>query len=341
MSRTATEQIVGNTKLVGKTYGFDVRHDPRKPIEHWFEQSPEGTTLFLVLFSRACRWSQCLGCNLPSKATLSNVPFDDLMAQIDYTFEELLSPEQRSDIRRIILSNNGSVLDQETFSTTALMYFVAKLNLCCPNVMALVLETRPEYVDEAELDVLARALAEGPTPTVLEIAIGFEAFDERIRNDVFRKGLSLAVFEQTVAMASRHGFHIRVYLMLKPVPEMSETEALGDIIAALEYLDELARQDGSTIIVHLNPTYVAKGTPLETAFRAGSYQPPTLETVRQATMAAEGKQLTLYIGLYDEGLAVDGGSFLSPGDDALTACLEDFNRTQNFDRLRAFKPQVP
>ncbi len=336
MGRSATEQIDENTALGGKTYGFEDHHDPRRPVAHWFEQSPNGTTLFLVLFSQACRWSQCLGCNLPSQVTRSHVPFDDLMAQIDYTFDELVSAEQRSDIRRIILSNNGSVLDEETFSTTALMYFVAKVNLCCPNTAALALETRPEYVDEAELEVLARALAEGPTPTVLELAIGFEAFDERIRNDVFRKGLSLSVFEETVAMASRHGFHIRAYFMVKPVPEMSEAQAIEDVIKATEYFDRLARRERATIILHLNPTFVARGTPLETAFRAGSYQPPTLKTVRQAVLAAKGKQITVYIGLYDEGLAVEGGSFLRPGDEAIAACLDEFNRTQDFDRLRAW-----
>lgn len=336
MSRTAAEQIVENTALVGKTYGFEDRHDSRRPVAHWFEPSPEGTTLFLVLFSQACRWSQCVGCNLPSQVTRSYVPFDQLMAQIDYTFDELLSAEQRSDIRRIILSNNGSVLDEETFSTTALLYFVAKVNLCCPNTAALALETRPEYVDEAELEVLARALAEGRTPTVLELAIGFEAFDERIRNDVFRKGLSLSVFEHTVAMASEHGFHIRVYFMVKPVPEMSDTRAVEDVVEAIAYFDQLARQQRASIILHLNPTFVARGTPLETAFRAGRYQPPTLESVVQAALAAEGKQLMLYLGLYDEGLAVEGGSFLSSADEAIASRLEEFNRTQDFDRLRTF-----
>lgn len=339
MARTATEQIEENTKTVGKTYGFQDHHARHRPVAHWFQEARDGTTFFLVLYSQACRWSQCLGCNLPSQVTRSHVPFRYLMAQIDFAFDRLLTADQRRRVRRIILSNNGSILDQETFSTTALIYFVAKMNLHCPNVAALALETRAEYVDEAELAILARAMKEGSTPTVLELAIGFEAFDDRIRNDVFRKGLSLETFQRTATMAARHGFHLRVYLMLKPVPNMSDREAVADVVKAMDYLDALARKTSATIIVHLNPTFVARGTPLEEAFRAGRFRPPTLETVRQAALAGEGKQMTLFLGLYDEGLAVEGGSFLRPGDEALAARLDEFNRTQDFGPLRASTPE--
>ncbi len=39
------------------------------------------------------------------------------------------------------------------------------------------------------------------------------------------------------------------------------------------------------------------------------------------------------MGLFDEGLAVDGGSFLQEGDEELVKELERFNRTQDYDIL--------
>ena len=56
------------------------------------------------------------------------------------------------------------------------------MNLNCPNISVLTLETRPEYVQVSELQLLARAIKEGDTPTKLELAVGFEAFDDTIRN---------------------------------------------------------------------------------------------------------------------------------------------------------------
>ena len=66
----------------------------------------------------------------------------------------------------------------------------------------LSMESRPEYVESAELEFISRQLAEGDTPTTLEIAIGFETFDDHIRNDVFDKGLSLETFEKLVEKMS-------------------------------------------------------------------------------------------------------------------------------------------
>jgi radical SAM enzyme (TIGR01210 family) len=262
------------------------------------------------------------------------VPFNDIMKQVDHVFDFLLSPEQKENLKKIILSNNGSVLDEATYSTTALLYFVAKMNMNCPHISVLTLETRPEYVDMAELEVLHRALQEGETPTDLELAIGFEAFDDKIRNDHFQKGLKIEVFESMVKKIAKYGFKLKCYFMLKPVPGLSEEQAIADIAKGIEYLDSLSQKYAIEINLHLNPTYVARGTVLETEFKKGNYQPPTLESVQQAVLAAEQKRISLYVGLNDEGLAVPGGSFKREGDEELLEKLQHFNQTGDFSLLK-------
>ena len=86
--------------------------------------------------------------------------------------------------------------------------------------------------------------------------------------------------------------------------------------------------------MHLNVTYVAFGTLLETAFKKGQYKPPYLEDVRRAVLHAEGKGISIYVGLFDEGLAVIGGSFIREGDEPLRDKLEQFNMTQDFSLLK-------
>jgi radical SAM enzyme (TIGR01210 family) len=263
-----------------------------------------------------------------------HVSYRDIMSQVDFTFRNLLSSDQKLELRKIILSNNGSVLDEVTLPTTALMYFVTQMNLHCPNIKVLTLETRPEYVDEAELEVLARAIEEGDTPTTLEVAIGFEAYDERIRNDVFQKGLSLEKVERMAGMLARQQFGLKAYLMLKPIPDMTEEEGVEDSIRGVEFFDSLAKRHGVDVNVHLNPTYAAVGTPLERAFKAGAFTPPKIESVMKVAKASEEASVSLFLGLYDEGLAVEGGSFREPGDDEAVAKLEAFNRTQDYGLLR-------
>lgn len=318
----------------GKFYSFMEDHNPRLPADYWFQHPPVGLTLFLVLYTRACRWARCLGCNLSATESQFEVPFNDIMKQVDHVFDFLLSPEQKENLKKIILSNNGSVLDEVTYSTTALLYFVAKMNMHCPNISVLTLETRPEYVDIAELEVLHRALQEGKTPTNLELAIGFEAFDDKIRNHHFQKGLDIETFESMVKKIAKYGFKLKCYFMLKPVPGLSEEQAIEDIAKGMDYLDSISQKYTIEINMHLNPTYVARGTVLETEFKKGNYRPPKLESIQKAVLAAEQKQISLYVGLNDEGLAVPGGSFNREGEEELLEKLHQFNHTGDFSILK-------
>ena len=88
MTRDVKEQIERGSQAAGKTYQFDEAHDPSRPAQMWFQESEEGEILFLVFYSQACPWSQCLGCNLPSKMSKSHVPFRELMAHVDYVFRD-------------------------------------------------------------------------------------------------------------------------------------------------------------------------------------------------------------------------------------------------------------
>ena len=287
---SAAGTIDDRRKSSGKSYAFDDAHDPSTPAQLWFQESDEGPILFIVFYTLACRWSQCVGCNLPMKMSSRHVPFERIVDQIDRVFALPEVVSQREAIRKVIVSNNGSVLDEATFSSLALMCLLAQLKLKLPNLETLALETRPEYVDVDELTFLARALAEGKSPTRLELAVGFEAFDDRIRNDLFRKGLPLEVFEDLVAKVAPFGFRLKCYFMQKPVPGITDEEAVADVVAAIDYLDALASRHNAEINMHLNPTYAATGTPLEEAFRAGNTRRPASATSPEPRRAAEARR---------------------------------------------------
>lgn len=328
--RQINEAIQKRTAEAGKTYSFDNLHNPKLPSDHWFQYTPEGLCLFLVLYTSSCRWAKCLSCNLPSKEADRPISFKEIMNQIDFVFHYLLSKGQKNELRKIILSNNGSVLDETTFSTTALVYFIAKVNVFCPNVTTISMETRPEYVDFPELVILDRVLKEGNTKTTLEIAIGFEAFDEKIRNDHFMKGLSFKAFEDFCQKLTSFDFKLKCYFMQKPVPGMTDEEAVQDIKNAIDYLENVSRKYDLDINLHLNPTYVAKGTILEEEFARGSYSPPKLKDVVESVKYSNNKRISMYVGLNDEGLSVEGGSFIRPGEDGLLSKIELFNETQDY-----------
>jgi radical SAM enzyme (TIGR01210 family) len=233
----------------------------------------------------------------------------------------------------VIISNNGSVFDRETFAKRALQHLLVQTARNLPNVRTLTLESRPEYVRRAELEFISRLLSRIGSSMRVEIAVGFEAFDDHIRNEVYNKGLSLAEFERFIGTLAPFGYRVKCYLMHKPAPGMTDREAVTDIHRAMDYLGRIAGIYGIGINIHINPTYVAAGTMLEQAFREGRYQPPMLCDVADAARHARGKPFSVFIGLTDEGLAIEHGSFIRGGDELLLQRLEQFNRTQDFDVL--------
>lgn len=335
MSRTNVEQrIVRGHRLAGKTHAFNDGHDPNKPFNIFFQDSHEGLILFVIFYTQACQWERCLGCNLSSTAAKGHISFRQIMRQVDNLFSSHEVLHRAKEIRKVIVSNQGSVLDEDTFSTTALVYFAAKCNELLPNLAVLTLESRAEYVDEIELAMLARILKEGETPTTLEIAIGFEIFDDHIRNHMFVKGLTRTKFESMVEQLAKYSFRVKCYFMFKPVPHMTNEEAVRDIELAIDYLSQLQdRIPGSAISIHLNPTYAARGTPLEVALTDSTFVPPMLRDVIRAVRHGEGRDIPIFVGLDDEGLAAPGGSFIREGDEERVLMLNTFNATQNYSVL--------
>ncbi len=333
MKNNIENQIIKGSEKGRKAYKFNESHDENLPINMWFQESDEGLILFIVFYTQACRWSQCLGCNLPSQMSRRHISYKAIIAQIDKVFADKRAAAQRLNISKVILSNNGSILDEDTFSSMAFMYLLVQLNLHFPNLALLSIESRIEYIETAELEFIARALAENDTPTQLEIAIGFEAFDDHIRNRVFKKGLTLSRFQRFVNKISPYKFHLKCYFMQKPVPGMSDEEAVLDIKNATDYLAEIAISTDVKINMHLNPTFAATGTALEEAFLKGDYLPPFLKDTARAACYSKGKPVSIFIGLYDEGLAVEGGSFIRPGEEKLVQQLEEFNRSQDYSIL--------
>lgn len=327
-------QILQGLKIGKKTHGFDANHDDNVPAQMWFQNSIEGLVLFIVFYTQACRWSRCIGCNLTSLCSPHHISYKALGNQMDWVFSHTNVEPKSADIKKVIVSNNGSVLDHETFSSTALMYLMYKLNRHFPNLAVLSVETRIEYVEVNVMEFLSRSLAEGDTHTDLELAIGFEIFDDHLRNDVFQKGLTIDKFEHFVEKISPFNFRLKCYFMQKPVPDMTDEAAIHDVVNAIQYLGRISKSSGVMINMHLNPTYVARGTLIEKSFKDGNYIPPKLNDVARAVLHAENSGITVFVGLSDEGLAAEGGSFIRQGDEEIVAALDAFNRTQDYNDLR-------
>jgi len=257
-----------------------------------------------------------------------------IMKQVSSVLDDELTDDEKASIREVFLSNNGSIFDRRSMPAAALLYACSMLVHNLPKLNRIVFETRAEFVDPSILSLLRETLDACGRRIEIEIAIGVEIFDERLRNKAYHKGLSNSNLEKAVTSIVEAGVHLRCYFMYRPLPEMTPETAAADIRLAADFLDKFVDSaGGSQITMHLNPTYVAVGTDLERSFSDGKYRPVQLTEVENllATMAGHG--IDIYVGLNDEGLAVPGGSFLTPGSEEVIGRLKRFNRTRDFSLL--------
>jgi radical SAM enzyme (TIGR01210 family) len=207
------------------------------------------------------------------------------------------------------------------------------LKICdLPRLELVSLETRPEYVEDWELKALRHVLGERVR---LEVGIGYETHDPVLRNEVLGKGLTTEELRTLMRLLAENGASLKAYLMLKPHHSLSEREGVREALDGLDDLAGLGREFAVPVSVHLNPTYIAKGCRLTEELIAHGYQPPELTSVIEVVLAAAARGLPTYVGLDDEGMAIEGGVFRASGLDrgrAVTA-LQAFNRHQDAPRL--------
>jgi len=313
-------------------------HDPRRPVYHHLQDLPQGRELVVALYTKGCLYRRCSFCSLPDlSAGGAEVCSSDIRAQMDYVISAC-SAEQRASVRRFSLYNSGSVLDRRTVPTDALWYILDQLK-DFPSLAEVCLDTRCEFVEDWELDELKRRLH----GRRLALAVGYETADERIRNEVLRKGLTEATFQGLCRQLAAKGVRLKAYVMVKPDAALSEREGIEEAVRTLEHLADTGRLLGLEVEAHLNPTYVARGSRLEAEFQVKHYVPPRLWSLVDIVSRMEGCGVPIQIGLHTEGLEVQGGTVRNCGrcDETVRQALQAFSGSQDYGRLRALDGACP
>lgn len=334
-------------------------HDPEKPIFTWFQDTPIGKELFVVFYTQKCEWSRCSFCTLPSESSTQVVHKDSIRKQCDHVFENL-NNWQKNSIKRIFLSNNGSILNQDIMSPESLRYVCEMAYKELPNLEVICLETRFDTVEDFELeehlslyaswhDIYKKEYRKSKNPVQLQISAGYETQDTYLRNNVLCKGYSekevVDFFKLCKRVTDKHNKsnsrHIQIlsdeYVMLKPAVGMTDEEAEYESFQTIAHLAALGEEYSVPVSIRLNPTFVAKGSELYDEFKKGKYTPPELKSVVNVlrTCHENGINIPIFVGLNEEGLSIDqSATFLRESDDyKYMNALVEFNKDQDYEKL--------
>lgn len=262
--------------------------------------------LLIIFNTKRCKY-RCHFCQLPAKSSPSLIPGSEIVSQFTYVVKEL--KHSLSVLDRLTFSNEGSVLDAETFPTSALLEIAEGIHEL-RRVRTLVLETRLEFVDT---DVLAQVRQAAPRVS-LNILTGFETHDPYLRDHVLFKREPLEVFERGLDRVAEAGANLTAYVLFKPRWDMTDAEAVAEAEESIDYLAEQTNARGMSLSVRLNPMYAADGSRwAKKAHTSPDYLPPRLTDVMRVAAKKRQQGVNIYIGMSTEGLD-DGSNYMARED---------------------------
>jgi len=296
-------------------------HSPTELVGFWTgEDLLDGKPVksnTIILRTKGCYWAQkggCTMCGYSYDAATTPPTYEDLMAQYR-------SIEGKIDGSVVKLFTSGSFFDKSEVPDKARDEILASLAGKAKKVIA---ETRPEFVTDGTMEDAKKFVPR------LEVAIGLETSNDRIRIECINKNFLFKDFVRASETAKKHGVTTKAYLLLKP-PFVSESDALEDIVGSV--LD--AAPYAGTISINL--CNIQRGTIVDELFVGRAYRPPWLWTIVEAIRRVHGKTSSV---IMSDPLAA--GSARGPHncyqcDAAFADAIRKYSMTQDisvFDGLR-------
>lgn len=213
-----------------------------------------------------------------------------------------------------------------------------------PTIKTVLVESRAEYINsECLFEVRARLRAD----QTLEMGLGVESSNSRIRNKVLKKGLSDRAVRRVMEVCREAGVRFVAYILVKP-HTLDEQEGIMDAINSGEWISNLAKTVGVEYRIAYEPVFITRGTMLERMFEEGSYRILNLWSIVHLAKISADRRWPVFFGMSDENLSDERlprscptcsgplrhaiQRFNSSGDascfDGLScACQEDWHRT--------------
>lgn len=267
--------------------------------------------LTVILKTAGCRWNRCRMCGFASSAYPATE--EELIWQIERVFERIDGEE----VLKIFTS--GSFFDD----TELTPYVREKIleRFVQAGMKKLIVESRPEYITESKLTSFKGIN--------LEVGIGLESANDRVREFCVNKGFKFADFARAAETIREMGFRVKTYLLLKP-PFLSESEAIEDAV------DSIAKAKSLTDVFSLNLTNVQKGTFVEKLWKAKLYRPPWLWSAVEVLKKAK----VLGVEILSDPVAA--GKLRGPHncgkcDESFERAIRDFSLTQDVSRLESLQ----
>ena len=239
--------MLESTKLSGKP---EVIFKRRKDIN--------GVEIFLK--GTGCRYGKCSFCSFPVEAYRGVFNSEEWLKVLKVSIPEFTGKEKWCE--EVFLYAYGNVLDDRNFPGRALRWLLHHLKKNLPKLRLVSIENRVERKFGFTGEKIAE-LKELLEPVELEIAIGYETSNRKLREVLLNKGVEEEKFVRALKVLSGLGCRVRVYLLYPASPFLTEEAAFSQIVADVEHLVKLKERLSLKMRVHVCRLELKEGTPLK------------------------------------------------------------------------------
>ena len=247
-----------------ESVSFRESWDASKPVTVYKtpENLPDGTpctAATVILRSKGCAWWWKSGCTFCGyfNDVRDDVSAEDMFSQWEFAKD---TTNQFEDCGMVKVYTSGTFFEdrenppewqdlvlRETAQMGLHLVVEAQAQMCTPEKISWVAERHP-----------------GCT-----VAIGLEAYDDRVLRFHVNKGFTTKQWHAAVQMLRDNNLRVKTYLLFKP-PFMSEGDAL---VHTTSWLTNVAQYSDE---VSVNPMNIQKNTIVDRLFRNKEYRPPWL-----------------------------------------------------------------
>jgi len=241
----------------------------RKPINRWV----------LLFPGSGCSWAKkehggCYMCGFKSRIEEITQGRKISISELISVYKVGRSMTEREAPEMLTIYNGGSFLNDDEIPIEVQLKICEDVR-CAPGIKTLFVESRPEFVTEEKISLLASKLRDKK----LKVGLGLECVSDDIREKCVNKGLSKKDFEKAVMLLRNNGVKVLTYVFIKPL-YITEREAILEAIRTTDY----AFQVGSNEVT-LEAALVQRGTRMEEVYRKGDFRPPWLWSVIEVLKA--------------------------------------------------------
>lgn len=225
----------------------------------------------IVILPVGCYWAKkteggCAYCGYQKFIEDALKKFEHV-SYIDILKNELA--KQKEPIHRLSFFVGGSFFEINRTERIELLNYLNNYN----EIREVYIESRPELISEDNIKELKYIVNDKE----LSVAIGLETSNQKIRNEVHRKGVNEKDFLKALNILKNVGVNSLIYVFVKPPLEnITDKQAFEEAYETIKYCFDIEAD-----MVELECGYIVENSKMHELYLEGKYEPLKLWTIQE------------------------------------------------------------